>query len=168
MIRIRNLVGAAWVVPALVAAAGSCGQAGSRPRDGVNPIMEQKKPAAAFELAGQQSGITQSKNVVIRDAAAWAALWREHTRGAPEAPVPAVDFKKMDVVAVFLGSKPTGGYTVNIEAIRRTRTSATIPVTANAPGPGTIVTQAFTQPFAMRAVAKLPSSARFVVRTVPR
>lgn len=117
-----------------------------------------------FSLSGLRSSILKPRQVVVRDAKAFAALWKEHTAGVSvPAPLPKVDFKKFDVVAVFIGSKPTGGYSVEIGDVRRDRKEATIPVTLHKPGPGSIVTQAFTYPFAMRAVPKLPKAVKFTV-----
>src|SRR5438132_14036060 len=83
--------------------------------------VELPKPAA-LDTAGQRSGITAMRQVVVRDAASFAALWKEHAGPQSSTPPPAVDFKKQDVVAVFLGSKPTGGFTVKIEDIKPAKT----------------------------------------------
>ena len=58
---------------------------------------------------GESSGITALRFEVVRDAAAWAALWTEHAgAGTP----PAVDFTREMVVGLWLGARPTGGYSV--------------------------------------------------------
>jgi hypothetical protein len=50
------------------------------------------------------SGVNQKKNVVIKDEAAWARLWTEHTAGRSPAPaLPKVDFSSKMLVGVFLG-----------------------------------------------------------------
>jgi hypothetical protein len=50
------------------------------------------------------SGVTQKKNVVIKDEAAWARLWAEHSAGRNPAPeLPKVDFTNKMLVGVFLG-----------------------------------------------------------------
>jgi hypothetical protein len=117
-----------------------------------------------FTLSGHRSGIVKPRQVIVRDAKAFATLWKEHTTGiAIPPPLPKVDFQKNDVVAVFMGSKPTGGYSVEIGDIRHEKKGATITVTLLKPGPGSIVTQAFTYPFAMRAVPKLPKTVKFAI-----
>ena len=60
---------------------------------------------------GTQSLITTFRFEVCRDAASWEALWSAHG-GAGSAP--AVDFSADMVVGVWLGTKPTGGVTVDI------------------------------------------------------
>ncbi|MGH3369203.1 MAG: hypothetical protein ACRDPR_04320, partial [Nocardioidaceae bacterium] len=54
-----------------------------------------------------------SREVTIRSAAEWQALWKEHDGGD----LPAVDFAHSMVVGVFLGSRPTAGYAVEISAV---------------------------------------------------
>jgi hypothetical protein len=50
------------------------------------------------------SGVTQKKNVVIKDEAAWALLWAEHGAGRNPAPeLPKIDFTNKMLVGVFLG-----------------------------------------------------------------
>jgi hypothetical protein len=50
------------------------------------------------------SGVAQKKNLVIKDEAAWARLWAEHTAGRTPAPeLPKVDFTNRMLVGVFLG-----------------------------------------------------------------
>ena len=60
---------------------------------------------------GTQSNIDQARTVVVRSADEWSALWRAHVADKPVAPV---DFTKEMVVGVFLGSRPTAGYSVEI------------------------------------------------------
>lgn len=53
------------------------------------------------------SGIETPREVVIKDAAAWSALWAEHSKGRIAAP--EVDFSRNMLVAVFLGNNPICG-----------------------------------------------------------
>lgn len=62
--------------------------------------------------SGQQSGITTQRFETVKDQSAWDALWLEH---AGSLPAPAVDFGTKMVVGVWLGAKPTTGYSVNIQ-----------------------------------------------------
>ena len=55
---------------------------------------------------GTESNVDDAKTVVVRDAAAWKKLWQGH---APDRALPAVDFSREMVVAVFMGSRPTSG-----------------------------------------------------------
>jgi hypothetical protein len=115
-----------------------------------------------FDISGATSGVRQPRNVAVKDTKAFAALWKLHQ---PEGlkPMPTVDFKKYDVVAVFAGSKTTGGYSVEIKDVKRTKESATVNAVLLKPAPGAMVFQAFTSPFAMKAVPKLPKAVKFEV-----
>ena len=61
------------------------------------------------------SGIATAGVEVVRDADAWAALWRRHKANIlPPLPVPAVDFQRYMVIGVFAGSKPNGCYGMTV------------------------------------------------------
>lgn len=64
-------------------------------------------PYFNFETIGREvrTNIHTQRNVVIRDEAAWAALWAEHA-GAGVA-LPKVDFSTKMVIGVFRGPKPS-------------------------------------------------------------
>lgn len=130
-------------------------------RTDIKPLTPDKQ---SLNLRILSSAIKQPRQVVIRDARTFAALWAEHVLGLEPTPtVPTIDFKKQDVVAVFAGSKSTGGYSVEIGDPKRTSKKAVVPVTIYKPGPGTMVTQAFTSPCSFRAVPKLPIGVTFQV-----
>jgi hypothetical protein len=129
-------------------------------------FQKEAKPAEQpFALVGGRSAIRQARNVVVRDEKTFAALWAEHAKmyDGTVPPEPKVDFKKVDVVAVFLGPISTGGHTVEIGDIKKTGKKAVVSATHLKPGPGTMTTQAFTYPFAMKAVPKLPQTVTFEV-----
>jgi hypothetical protein len=117
--------------------------------------------ASSQSLSGFYSGIRAPRQQVVRSAREWAALWREH---APDRQAPLVDFRRNHVVAVFAGTKPTGGFEVLIGEIRRGERRATVNVTLIKPGRGTVTTLALTQPFAMRIVPRLPDRVEFIMR----
>ena len=60
---------------------------------------------------GDQSNIDEDRPVVVRAQAEWAGLWRQHS---PDRPQPAIDFRREMVVGVFLGSRPTSGFAVDV------------------------------------------------------
>lgn len=164
-LRILAAAGCAALMAYGTAAAPARGQT-APPKKGGAPVNGAEKP---LDTAGGRSGVHSPRNVVVRDAKAWQALWAEHAKGMFQPPPPpAVDFKKDDVIAVFAGAKPTGGYSISIGEVKRTPKSAEVHVTLLKPAPGAIVTQAFTQPFAMRAVPKLPKNVTFKVEEKTR
>ena len=64
---------------------------------------------------GDQSNMDDVRQAVVRTAAAWNTLWRQH---APDRPQPKVDFSREMVVGVFMGSRPTAGFAVEIIGMR--------------------------------------------------
>ena len=60
---------------------------------------------------GDQSNVDDAKQVLIRTEAEWTRLWLEHSRDRKR---PAIDFSKEMVVGVFMGSRPTSGFTTTI------------------------------------------------------
>jgi hypothetical protein len=64
------------------------------------------------------SGVHEKRNVVIRDEAAWARLWAEHTAGRSPAPaLPKIDFTDKMLVGVFAGDSGSGCHTIAIPHI---------------------------------------------------
>lgn len=123
----------------------------------------QKKPMTEkpWSLSGGFGAIRTPRQVVVRDAKAFAALWKELYSAGEPPPVPAVDFAKSHVVGVWWGSKNTGGYRVEIGDLVVKGKEATINVVLWNPPKGAMLTQAFTNPFAMMAVPKLPEKVTF-------
>lgn len=107
---------------------------------------------------GQQSEVQEPRQVVVTSREAWAALWQQH--GA-QLPVPAVDFTRESIVAVFLGTRPSGGYGVDIVAVR-TGAAPVVEYRERRPGPDMMTTQALTFPFSIVAVPVLAGTPRFV------
>jgi hypothetical protein len=97
------------------------------------------------------SAITEPREVVIRSSAEWNALWKEH--GSTQ-PVPAVNFSKELVAAVFLGIRPTGGFSVEVVGARIEGDVLIVEYVEQRPGRGSIVTQVLTSPF---HIVKLPA-----------
>lgn len=104
---------------------------------------------------GTSSGIRDPRQVVVRDAETWAALWYQHTTGVdPRPPVPGVDFTEEMLVAFFLGEKPTGGYAVEITRILLRSDRVVVRAGLIQPGVDDVVPQVLTQPFHIVRVAR--------------
>lgn len=93
---------------------------------------------------GTMSGIEEPRHVVIRTAGEWQTVWRAHN---PNAAAPAVDFTRAAVIGVFLGSRPTTGFTVEITAVKTQDALAVVEYAERRPAPGAIVAQVLTSPF---------------------
>jgi hypothetical protein len=92
---------------------------------------------------GIASQIDEPRKVVVRSAEEFQALWKSHST----APLPKVDFSKSIVIGVFLGMRPTAGYTVGIQAVRRTEGGAVVEYIEGVPDKSKMVAQMLTSPF---------------------
>ena len=92
---------------------------------------------------GTSSQIDEPRQVVVRSAEEFQALWKSHSN----APLPKVDFSKSIVVGVFLGMRPTAGYTVGILGVRRTEGGAVVEYVEGRPEKAMMVAQMLTSPF---------------------
>jgi PrcB C-terminal len=64
---------------------------------------------------GAESQLDDARQVAVRSAAEWTTLWQRH---AGERERPSVDFAREMVVGVFLGSRPTAGFSIEIVRAR--------------------------------------------------
>jgi len=108
---------------------------------------------------GDASGRQLAAEVVVRSAAEWKTLWKEH---APTEKMPPIDFSKQMVVGVFLGSKPTAGYAVEIVGVRTQGNDLVVEVARREPGRGTLAAQILTEPFHLVSVPRRDGPVRFV------
>jgi len=106
---------------------------------------------------GNVSLIDEPRTVVIRSAEEWRTLWKAHS---PQT-VLDVDFNGAVVVGVFLGSRPTSGYRVQIEAIRQRGTTMVVEYRERRPDPADVVAQILTAPFHVVRVASRPEMVEF-------
>jgi VWFA-related protein len=104
------------------------------------------------------SGIDRPQQTVIRTDAEWRALWQQH---APGRPAPVVDLAKQTVVAVFLGSRPSGGYAVEITGVRQEGGDLVVQWAERRPSPGQVAVQIMTAPSLIVAVPRHAGQVRF-------
>jgi hypothetical protein len=110
---------------------------------------------------GELSGVAEARQVIVRDRMAWEALWKAH---APAQAPPVVDFSTRDVAAVFLGTRPTGGYSVDIVGTRLDGQTLVVEYVERRPGSSDILAQVITTPFHIVSVAKHAGAVRFEPR----
>ena len=109
---------------------------------------------------GTQSQIEEAREVTIRTAAEWEALWKEHA--PPSARLPRVDFSKDMVVGVFLGTRPTGGYSVDIVSVESTAGETVVTYRETQPARDLMVIQALSSPVHLVRIPKQAGAVRFV------
>ncbi len=99
---------------------------------------------------GTRSQIQEPRQVVVRTAADWQMLWTAHDSAA----APDVDFSRAIVVGVFLGTRPTAGFSVRITAVTAKDGSAVVEYVEGRPRPGGMTAQVLTSPFHLVTVPR--------------
>jgi len=107
---------------------------------------------------GTHSEVSAARQVTIRDREAWLSLWRAHGSSRP---LPAVDFSREMVVAVFLGSRPTAGYAVEIVGYRQAGDAIVVQYRETAPAPDAITAQVIVSPYDVVAIPKRTGNVTF-------
>jgi len=107
---------------------------------------------------GDQSNVDAAKQVVARTEAEWVALWNRH---APDRKRPAVDFSGQMVVGLFMGSRPTAGYSVAIVSTIQANGVMTVRYRESMPPRDAITAQVITSPFVLVTVPAFTGDVRF-------
>jgi hypothetical protein len=120
------------------------------------------KPAEPVTMttinSDMMSGIDRPQQSVVRTPGEWQTLWQQH---APGRPLPTVDFEKNMVIAVFLGSRPSGGYQVQITGARTEGKTLVVQWAERRPQPGQSASQVMTAPSHIAAVPRHEGEVRF-------
>lgn len=120
----------------------------------------QSGPQASIEtiVRDNMSNVEDAKQAVARTPAEWAALWRLH---AGQAPLPKVDFSKRTVVAVFLGTRPSAGYAVEVSGTKPVGKTLVVEWREQAPKPGEVSAQVMTSPSHLVSIPKFEGEITF-------
>lgn len=112
------------------------------------------------------SGLEERRRLVVRSDSAWADLWqRIYETREPRPEVPDVDFDEHVVIAVAMGERRTGGFTIGIERVYRDDGELHVVVRETSPGSECGVTLALTQPVLAVRVPAVPGPVSFHERT---
>lgn len=103
---------------------------------------------------GTNCGYEVADRRLIDSRGEWVEVWQQFTSDTIPAPsLPEVDFLFYQVIAIFAGNKPTGGYSVEILAVESTNStsldesSLELTVEFREPQPGEPVSEEITQPY---------------------
>ena len=122
----------------------------------------QSRPTFRTIDKGIQSAIDVRREAIVRTLPDWAALWKQHT---PDRPVPPVDFDREMVVAVFAGSRPTAGYSVEVTSVEERDGAVVVSYRELAPSRDAVTAQMLTSPYHVIAVATRAGEVSF--RKIP-
>jgi hypothetical protein len=119
-----------------------------------------QSPAPAFDTVARDdsSGIEEPRQLAVRSAGEWSRLWREHDGSRP---APRVDFATRTVVAVFLGTRPSAGYAVEITGTRADGADLVVQWSERRPEKGMVTAQILTSPAHIVTVPKVAGTVRF-------
>jgi len=118
----------------------------------------------SFERAfgGQVSSILEPKNFVARSPEEWRAAYRPVLLGAELEPQD-FDWEKRMLIAVAIGSRPSGGYAVEIQRVQRLDSHWVVYAKETRPEPGSIQTTMITSPFDCISTPRFDGEVMFVV-----
>ena len=160
---------AASVVVALVAAAAAAAAAHTFFAAAHSEVqMDSAQELAIATLAkANQSGQSGAAQYVVLDGGAWSTVWAQaHATVLPAPPLPEVDFTREMVIAVFQGTKPTAGFSVNIARVLDSGNTVEVFVEDTSPGPQCFVASVLTSPYHIVKVQMVEKEIAF--RMTPR
>jgi hypothetical protein len=100
---------------------------------------------------GSESQLDDARQAVAKSAEEWRRLWTQH---AGERPRPNVDFGREMVVGVFLGSRPTAGFTIEVVGAREEKGALVVQYRETRPAAGGVTAQVLTSPYHIVAVPR--------------
>jgi hypothetical protein len=95
---------------------------------------------------------------VIRTDAEWNTLWKAHGGDRKK---PAVDFSRDMVVGVFMGSRPSAGYTISIVSTFQKDGQMLVRYEEKAPSKGTLTAQILTSPYHLVTTPRVAGDVAF-------
>eukprot|EP00585_Thalassiosira_rotula_P012761 CAMPEP_0196131004 /NCGR_PEP_ID=MMETSP0910-20130528/1174_1 /TAXON_ID=49265 /ORGANISM="Thalassiosira rotula, Strain GSO102" /LENGTH=235 /DNA_ID=CAMNT_0041390407 /DNA_START=69 /DNA_END=776 /DNA_ORIENTATION=+ len=111
---------------------------------------------------GDNSGIENAATKVFSTRAAFEEF--RGGAGSASSLLPSLPLEVFDnrmVIAVFMGSRSTGGYGVEITSVDQKKDGLVVNFKTSAPAPGDMVSQAFTQPYHIVSVPTTDANVRF-------
>jgi hypothetical protein len=113
-------------------------------------MSAQDSPPRTIEKGGQ-SRIDEARQVLVKTDAEWAALWQQHAANRPR---PAVDFSKEMVVGLFMGSRPTPGFSTAVISATAGNGVLVVRYSETFPARGRVAAQVLTFPYHLVAIPR--------------
>ncbi|MBR7746168.1 protease complex subunit PrcB family protein [Undibacterium baiyunense] len=96
--------------------------------------------------SGFNSGIQDTRNLVIKDQATWNSIWQAHNKES-NASQAQIDFSKKMLIAVFLGSRGSGCNNISDLRIWRNNGKLAVSYYETEPAPHNVCTAVITTPY---------------------
>lgn len=104
---------------------------------------------------GLYSGVEEKRQIVVNDPESYRRLWEEvFSIYHPMADLPEIDFEINTLIAVFMGTTSTGGYSVEITKISESSKEITVSLNHSFPARDDFVTMALSQPYHLVIIPK--------------
>jgi hypothetical protein len=120
-------------------------------------------PENVREVYDSNSGYEEPTRLVVRSQEEWTRVWATLVaRQSPTPPLPEVDFGTEMLLVAAMGTRNTGGYTIDIPTAVTRDGTLTAKVREESPGPNCILTQAVTTPAVVVRALRHDGSVEFV------
>ena len=114
------------------------------------------------EWKGTNSTTDKAKNAVAENEDEFKKLWVEiHGNQIPQPDLPEIDFANQEVIAVFMGMRSSGGYSIAIRKVED-NDKRIVHYSESAPDPDMLTTQALTSPYHMILLPKSDKEVEFM------
>lgn len=101
------------------------------------------------------SGLENEENLLINNAADWAEFWSQaNSNQSPTPERPDINFNVHVVLAACMGTKNTGGHSIEIAETKIAGESVYAKVIKSSPGPGCMSSMAITYPYHVIQIEK--------------
>lgn len=120
-----------------------------------------------FEVihSGANVGFEDKRQVLLTNNDDYQKLMAEVYKNFDQLPrIPEVDFTKNDVVAVFMGTRSSGGYGISVDKIIKRSDAVTVYINETTPGKNCMSTDALTQPYQLVKVPKLDQKVKYITK----
>ena len=138
---------------------------GSGIKKNTKPLLQN---TIAFETLAQDfyGGMTDSKFMVIKNEKTLDTIYNLINEGKiPVLKTPIINFEQEMVIALFLGEKNSGGYSIAVEQIMNVDDKVNVVYRITSPKAGEMVTSVMTQPY---CIIKIPKTSKEIVFLQPK
>ena len=114
-------------------------------------LLQAAVPPLRSVEKGAESLVDVQRQATVRNATEWTSLWHAHSWDRPE---PAIDFSREMVVGVFMGSRPTAGFGIEIVGYRDSGDGVVVQYRETVPDRGTLTAQILVSPYHFVAIPR--------------
>ena len=114
-------------------------------------LLQGVVPPMRLVEKGAESMVEAQRQVAVRDGVEWTSLWHAHAWNRPE---PAIDFSREMVVGVFMGTRPTAGFAVEIVGYRDSGNGVVVQYRETVPPRDAITAQILVSPYHLVAIPR--------------